>query len=252
MITLSKGKSKYLRSLRRRKIRHQVKSFVLEGEKMCLELIKRHPDQIEFILIAESLIKTLDIDTVFLSEKLILGTTEDFKEHTAMDHNPGILMVAKMPDWDFTKTDKGKWIYLDGIQDPGNLGTIFRTAAWFGIEGIIIGPGSVDPYNPKVIQSSMGGLFQVQHHYLSLEAAKEKLVDWPIMGLDMQGANIQTVQMPERGVLVLGAEGKGVSEEVRNVVKNWWHIPKGNNAKMESLNAGVAVAIAIDRWTQQS
>ncbi len=145
---------------------------------------------------------------------------------------------------------KGKWIYLDGIQDPGNLGTIFRTAAWFGIEGVIVGPGSVDPYNPKVIQSSMGGVLQIQHHNLSLTEATEKLSGWPIMVLDMKGENIREARMPERGLLVLGAEGKGISEEVRDKVKNRWHIPKGNKARMESLNAGVALAIAIDRWMQ--
>lgn len=250
MITLSKGKSKYLRSLRRRKIRHQEKSFVLEGEKMCLELIKQHPDQIEFILISEALVQTLDIDTVFFREKLILGTPDDFKEHTALDHNPGILVVARMPDWALKTSTTGKWIYLDGIQDPGNLGTIFRTAAWFGIEGVIVGPGSVDPYNPKVIQSSMGGLFQVQHHYRTLEEIIEDFDDFPIIGLDMKGKNIRTIEMPKKGVLVLGAEGRGVSQDARSMVKNWWHIPKGNNAQMESLNAGVALAIAVDRWMQ--
>jgi len=250
MVTLSKGKSKYLRSLRRRKVRHQEKRFVLEGEKMSLELIQQLPEQIEFILIAEHLISTLNIDTVFLREKLILGTTEDFKEHTALDHNPGILVVAKMLDWEFKSSENGKWIYLDGIQDPGNMGTIFRTASWFGIEGIVIGPGSVDPYNAKVIQSSMGGVFQVQHHFLSLLEVSEKLKGWPRIGLDMQGENIHDVEMPSNGLLVLGSEGKGISPAVKNQVKDWWHIPKGINAKMESLNAGIALAIAVDRWMQ--
>jgi len=250
MITLSKGKSKYLRSLRRRKIRHQEKRFILEGEKMSLELIEQHSELIDFILVAEPLIETLNIDTVFLSEKLILGTATDFKEHTAMDHNPGILVVAKMPQWDFQTSETGKWIFLDGIQDPGNLGTIFRTAAWYGIEGIIIGPGSVDPYNPKVIQSSMGGVFQVQHHYLSLREVRQKLEDWTFTGLDMTGEDIRKTEMPTKGMLILGAEGQGISQEARALVNNWWHIPRGNNSHMESLNAGVALAIAIDRWTE--
>ncbi len=252
MIPLSKGKSKYLRSLRRRKIRFQERCFILEGEKMCLELIQHFPESIELLLLSELTSKTIEADVLFLREKLILASHDDFKDLTELENNPGFLAVVKMPSFDELSTEKGRFIYLDGIQDPGNLGGIFRTAAWYGVDGVIIGPGTVDPYNPKAIQASMGAILQVPHYFVALkDVLSEKHGNSDLMGLDLAGNNIGGQTLPSKGILVLGSEGQGILPETRTLINQWLTIPKAKNSKMESLNAGVAVAIALDHWFQK-
>ena len=249
---LSKGKSKYLRSLRRRKMRFQLKRFILEGEKICTDLIEHFPQTIEYLIASEAYLATHNLDTVFLSEKLIQATTAELALHSELENPPPIMAIAKMPNWNFPTQPKGKWVFLDAIQDPGNMGTIFRTLSWFGIEGLILGPGCVDPYNPKVLQSSMGGIFHIPHYFASLEETITKLGTPDLMGLDLQGTSLFDTRLPAFGLLILGSEGQGLSQAAREKVNHWLHIPKGNEAKMESLNAGIALGIAVAHWVNQS
>lgn len=133
-------------------------------------------------------------------------------------------------------------LFLDGIQDPGNLGTILRIADWFGINHVFLGTGTVDVYNPKVIQSSMGAFLRVNSIELSGEQIFEQFPNTKIMGADMQGENIfQLKQEEKKGIIVIGNEGNGISNDMRKKIKHWISIPSQGGA--ESLNAAVAAGI---------
>jgi TrmH family RNA methyltransferase len=138
-------------------------------------------------------------------------------------------------------------IVLDGIQDPGNLGTIIRTADWFGIPQIVASEDTVDVYNPKVIGASMGSFMRVQVHYKNL-AAWMPTVKLPVYGALLEGENIFTTKAPNGGLLVIGSEGKGIRENVIDFVTHPVTIPKTGGA--ESLNAGIAAGIIIAQLTR--
>jgi TrmH family RNA methyltransferase len=138
-------------------------------------------------------------------------------------------------------------IVLDGIQDPGNLGTIIRTADWFGIPQIVASEDTVDVYNPKVIGASMGSFMRVQVHYKNL-AAWMPTVKLPVYGALLEGENIFTTKAPNGGLLVIGSEGKGIRENIIDFVTHPVTIPKTGGA--ESLNAGIAAGIIIAQLTR--
>lgn len=141
-------------------------------------------------------------------------------------------------------------ILLDEVQDPGNLGTIIRTADWFGVRDIYCAPGTADCFNPKVVQATMSALARVNVHYF---ASKEEECDWlrnyhgPIYGTFLEGENIYKTELENKGVLVMGNEGRGISAEVAELVTNKLLIPhfSPDGEHVESLNVSVATAICL-------
>jgi TrmH family RNA methyltransferase len=131
-------------------------------------------------------------------------------------------------------------IVLDGIQDPGNMGTIIRTADWYGIENIICSEDCVEVYNPKVVQATMGSLSRMNVHYVDLEEilAHTKL---PVYGALLDGENIYNTNFGTEGLIVMGNEGKGLTDKVKQLVTRAITIPRGGKA--ESLNVAIATAI---------
>jgi RNA methyltransferase, TrmH family len=160
-----------------------------------------------------------------------------------------VIAVAEMPENIFVdKLDKGKYLLLDQINDPGNAGTIIRTAHWFGWDGVILTKNSVDIFNPKAISAAKGSLFHIPVRYCEnttmLLAESQK----KIYGAFMNGENIYNTKINENCILIIGSEANGISEELIPLIKNKISIPKIGGG--ESLNAGVAAAILMSEWAK--
>ena len=141
---------------------------------------------------------------------------------------------------------------LDGVQDPGNLGTIIRTADWFGITDIVCSMDTVDVYNPKVVQATMGSLARVRVHYTHLPSFLRSLKkDTPIYGTLLDGTDIYSEQLSGEGVIIMGNEGNGISEEVRKLVTHKLLIPHFSTPHPESLNVSIATAITLSEFRRR-
>jgi RNA methyltransferase, TrmH family len=177
---------------------------------------------------------------------------EDFSGLTDTEQHQGILAVCRMPEaaetTDFAALSGGVLLATDRIQDPGNLGTMIRTAAWFDAVGVLLGEGSVDIYNPKVVRSTAGstGILPVRESILVEDLALLKSAGWDIVVLDASEGSIPITQYSflPRTVIVVGNEGNGPSEAVKSISSRRIAIP-GNAENVESLNAAVATSIAL-------
>ena len=148
---------------------------------------------------------------------------------------------------------KGLVLALDGVQDPGNLGTIIRMCDWFGVEQLICSAGTVDCYNPKVVQATMGSIARVHINYVSLpEFLKNEVGKMPVFGAFLEGENIYTEDLPE-GIIVMGNEANGISAEVEELITKKLVIPQfGNTQETESLNVATATAIFLSEFRRRS
>jgi TrmH family RNA methyltransferase len=143
-------------------------------------------------------------------------------------------------------------VALDGIRDPGNLGTIIRLCDWFGIETLLCSNDTVDCYNPKVVQATMGSITRVTISYVDLELVLKNNIDQPVVGTFLKGENIYMTQLPKSGILILGNEANGISEEVEKMVSQKLNIPRfGKSQSTESLNVATATAILLSEFRRQ-
>ena len=238
---VSKSELKYIQSLSDKKVRLETGCFIAEGVKLVGEMIAEgYPLKAVYALDSwespDASIEVTRIEAFELEKMSLLQTPNQ------------VLAVAMMPKNTHPIELAGQLtIVLDGIQDPGNLGTIIRTADWFGIPQIVASEDTVDVYNPKVIGASMGSFMRVQVHYKNL-AAWMPTVKLPVYGALLEGENIFTTKAPNGGVLVIGSEGKGIRENIIDFVTHPVTIPKTGGA--ESLNAGIAAGIIIAQLTR--
>lgn len=236
MEVLSKSKIKLIRSLKMKKNREKEGLFIVEGNKIVSEFIEFYPNQIEFV--AGSL------ETALFERQFLLNESE-LKELSSFKTPSNLLAVVRKPK--FESKNNGIRIALDGIQDPGNMGTIIRTADWFGVTEIVCSKETVDCFNPKVIQASMGSIFRVNVQYTDLiEYLKNKSES--IFVATMDGENYRTVNFPENAIIVLGNEGNGISENILNLELNQITIPR--IGKAESLNVAMASGIILAELTK--
>lgn len=235
METLSRNKNKWIRSLSSKKHRDKEGYFIVEGRKMVNEVIALYPERVDCVV-------TTDRDLNY-SGNCYQVSEPEMKKLSALNTPSEILAVVRMvkPDIDL----KGLVLALDGIQDPGNLGTIIRTADWFGINTILCSPTTVDQYNQKVIQSTMGSLFRVNLIYCDLHAY---IIDSKktIYGALLNGDNLHDVKLEENAILVIGNEGNGISPEIEQLVEKRLTIPQFGKA--ESLNAAIATGILLSHF----
>ena len=234
MENLSKNKIKLIRSLRLKKIRDAEQLFVVEGEKIIRELLTEHPDSLEFVC------TSLDR---FPFERCYLTDERSMKEISSLKTPGNLLAVVRFPKTSENESDLV--IALDGIQDPGNLGTIIRTADWFGVSKIVCSHDTVDCFNSKVVQATMGSLFRMTIEYTDLNQylAQSKL---PIYGALLDGVDMYSTPIENKGILVIGNEGKGISDEIKERITNPIFIPKYGEA--ESLNAAMATGIILAEY----
>ncbi len=242
MEKISLQKIKWLRSLRNKKIRDELAVFVVEGEKIVKELIQQFPEKILLILASQDIYQEMELNRL---ENAFIGSISEFEKVTSLNSAPKIMAVASKFDETVINTDK-RILILDGIQDPGNLGTIIRTADWFGFNQLVCSENTVDLYNQKVIQATMGSIFRVNVAYQNLTIFLRDL-NCIIHGALLEGEDLNSVSSSEIKVLVLGSEGKGISYEILPFITNPISIKGSGNA--ESLNVGIATGIFLHHWS---
>ena len=236
---LSKNQQKIIQKLQQKKYRNELGLFVVEGKKGILEFVQAG-FKIEAIfatsLFSEQLNK-FPLTLISKEELSKISTLKNPDEGVAIFHQPkhkGILQ-------------EGIILALDNIQDPGNLGTLIRLCDWFGIETLLCSEQTVDCYNPKVVQASMGSLSRVEVHYLPL-AGFLVTCDLPVYVATLEGENLYTATFPEDCVIVLGNEANGVSPEVTALANGAITIPRfGRRQQAESLNVAMAGAIIVSQ-----
>ncbi len=237
---LSKNRIKLLNSLQKKKFRLQHRLFVAEGIKVIKEFLKS-----SYVL--ESLYTTTDL-FMLPAEKTVFITPDELKKISALTTPQVAVAVFQMPN-EASPMPTHFSVALDGVRDPGNLGTIIRLCDWFGIKQLICSLDTVDCYNPKVVQATMGSLARVQVSYVDLASyiASQKV---PVYAAFMDGDSIyeKGFSVPE-GILVLGNEANGISVEVENHITQRVSIPQfGRVHETESLNVATATAIFLSEY----
>jgi RNA methyltransferase, TrmH family len=234
---LSKNEIKYIQSLCQKKFRQEEGTFIVEGTKLATELLNS-----DFTI--RKIYALADWKPAFqLPVAPINVTAEELAKISNLQTPNQVLMVVEQKQQVLLSLpETGITIMLDGIQDPGNLGTIIRIADWFGIKTIIAGEHTADLYNPKVIQSTMGSFSRVKVVYRSLEELLGTST-LPVYGALLKGLPIQQSPTIQNGLLLIGNESKGISENLLQWVSNPVTIPRIGGA--ESLNAAVATGIIL-------
>lgn len=253
---LSKNQIKLITSLQKKKYRDQHRLFIAEGNKLVLDLIQAKA-------MAEFLIHTKDweLENSIKNNKNVVMQIEtdasQMKKISSLSTPSSVLGVFRMP---ILEENEGKVstelsLLLDDIQDPGNLGTIIRIADWFGIEQIFCSPNTVDLYNPKVIQATMGAITRINVIYTPLKEliCKYQNDDFRVYGTFLEGEIIYNCDLKNKGFIIMGNEGKGISKEIQNLVSNKLFIPNYplNRAGSESLNVSVATSIICSEFRRQ-
>lgn len=240
---LSKNKIKYIRSLELKKNRKEESVFVAEGHKLVGDLLGNFHC---CLLIATSL--WIERHPHVEADEIIEVSSEDLMRVSLLKTPQDVLAVFKQPDYKVT-TDvisSSLCLALDDVQDPGNLGTIIRLADWFGIEHIFCSNGTVDVYNPKVIQATMGALARVRLYYVNLPELIASLhKDIPVYGTFLDGNDMYGEPLSKNGLIVMGNEGNGISNKVSSLINKRLYIPNYPKERETSESLNVATATAI-------
>ena len=248
---LSKNKIKYIRSLELKKNRKEERVFVAEGHKLVGDLLGHFPCRL-LVAIPTWLEKNPKVQ----ADEIIEVTPDELTRASLQKTPQEVLAVFEQPTWtyDVASVSKSLCLALDDIQDPGNLGTIIRLADWFGIEHIFCSQGTVDVYNPKTIQATMGALVRVKLHYCHLPSLIASLGDVPVYGTFLDGENMYGKTLTDHGLIVMGNEGNGIGEEVARLVNERLYIPNypPQRETSESLNVAVATAVICAEFRRRT
>lgn len=243
---LTKAQIKHIQSLQRNKFRRQHQQFVVEGDKMVREMLQEGAPIVQLYALEDWLnenghLAGNDVKTQVISE-------QELKSISGLVTPNAALAILKTTEHQLPNQLDNSQLYiaLDGIQDPGNMGTIIRTADWFGIGGIICSTTCVDIYNPKVVQATMSSIIRVPIWQADLSEALPKK-GLPVLVADMDGQSINEIDTQQGAIVVIGNEGNGVSEAVRNLSTGTITIPRKGQA--ESLNAAMAAGIIMNHYS---
>jgi TrmH family RNA methyltransferase len=249
-MSLSNNKIKYIKSLKEKKFRNQYNCFVAEGEKLVFDLMETCKCQIVAAL-PEIISSSTDID----AEEIIIASEVELNRATSLKTAPSVIAVFYQPQSDIIEQDFNKKLslVLDGVQDPGNVGTIVRIADWFGIHNIICSYDCADVFNPKTVQATMGSIARVKVTYTDIIALINKYNKLPVYGTFLGGKNIYEESLSKNGLIVMGSEGKGISSEVEKLVTDRLFIPNfpTDSNSSESLNVAVATAITCSEFRRR-
>ena len=237
-MSLSKNHIKLITSLSLKKYRQKHKLFVVEGVKVVQEFLNSSYE-LEIVF---------STDTDFSStNKFIEVTDQELKKISSLKKPNKVLAIFKIPN-QINPITNGLILALDSINDPGNLGTIIRLCDWFGIEQLVCSNETVDCFNSKVVQASMGSLTRVAVSYLDLKKYLQNALV-PIFVTDMDGLNVYKTKLPDSALLVLGNEANGISDEIKQLVTTKITIPRyGAFQQTESLNVATASAILLSEF----
>ena len=237
---ISKNQIKQISQLKQKKFREIEQKFIAEGIKVIQELIASDLKLIHIY-------STEDFDFGVQPNLISQISESDLKKISALTNPNTCLAVFEIPALQQPKTE-GLQVALDDIRDPGNLGTIIRLCDWFGISDLICSETTVDVYNPKVVQATMGSITRVNIHYVDLKKYLEQ-TDLPIYGTFMDGENIYKEKLATDGIIVMGNEANGISAEIEKLVSNRISIPRfGTLQATESLNVATATAITLSEF----
>ncbi len=246
---ISKAKARFIKSLQVKKYRQAEQCFIVQGAKAVKETLS---SGFTVLTVAgtKEFMKSLSGSLAGRSGELIEVTEDDLAVIGSMEANNAALAVVRMktpvkpvlPEDEYT-------LVLDDIRDPGNLGTIIRTADWYGVRNIIASPETTDVYNPKVINATMGSFIRVNLFYTPLEEMLA-LSTQPVLGAFLDGEDVHQMKFEKGGLLVIGNEARGISPSVEKKIQRRITIPRTGGA--ESLNASVATAIILDNISRQS
>ena len=248
---ISKNQIKFIRQLEMKKYRNRERLFVAEGPKVVGDLLRKYGAKA--IYATEEWSPSADV-----SLSLVEWITDDELHRISfLRHPQQVLALFPIPESDsslaLSHLTSSLSLALDGIQDPGNLGTIIRIADWFGIDTIYCSEDTADAYNPKVVQATMGSLARVNIIYISLESLLDNLPDdFPVYGTILDGDDIYQQPLSQNGIIVMGNEGNGISQEIRTKVNRRLLIPRfrtGDSA--ESLNVAIATAITCSEFRRR-
>lgn len=231
-----KSELKLIKSLQQKKCRNEHGLFVVEGKKTVEEVLNSNMEIYKLFTVDSNELETGDVPFYSISNK-------ELSQISSLKNPNGYLGVFHIPK----PTDQilSDWILvLDGVQDPGNLGTIIRLCDWFGITDIICSTDTVDSYNPKVLQATMGSITRVNVQYKDLDAFLNS-TELPVYGTFMDGVSVNNTKLPKKGIMIMGNEGKGISDAIAQLCTDRLAIPQFGEATTESLNVASATAILL-------
>ncbi len=249
-MSLSKNKIKYIRSLKEKKFRHLNHTFVAEGSKLVTDLSASC--QCQFLA---ALPDFLALHPETEAEEIVEASERELAKATFLQTAPQVIAVFYQLDVPAKKVQlNGRLtLALDGVQDPGNVGTIIRIADWFGIDQILCSPDTADIYNPKTVQASMGAIARVQAQYGDLVTLLSGNEDLQVYGTFLDGTDIYQGSLSSDGVIILGSEGKGIRSDTEKVINRRLFIPSypvGRN-RSESLNVAAAAAVVCAEFRRR-
>jgi TrmH family RNA methyltransferase len=249
---ISSSKSKLIRSLQKKKFRDQIGAFLVEGEKMFLEVVSadsQNPFQAKEIFASPGWIESHDKVIRQSGAKVTEATPAEIKKVSNLVTPQAVLAVVCIPEDRFRIEEllHTPVLAFESIRDPGNLGTIIRTADWFGIRHIVCTPDSTDLYNPKVVQSTMGAITRVQVHYLEFEALlkRKEIQQKTVFGTFMEGENIYETLLEPDPVILFGNESHGLSASLHPYIRHRISIPTFSPAGHGSESLNVASSVAV-------
>jgi TrmH family RNA methyltransferase len=239
-MSISKNQLKLIISLSQKKYRQKHLLFIAEGIKVVQEILNSSLEVVQIF-------STDNLFTSIPEEKRARISEADLKKISSLKTPNKVLGLFRIPEKKISSKN-GLIIALDDINDPGNLGTIIRLCDWFGVAKLVCSNQTVDCYNQKVVQASMGSLTRVNMEYLNL-SDYIKQTKLPVFVADMNGENVYTAALPKEAILILGNEANGVSAEIKKMVKNIISIPQfGASQQTESLNVAAATAVLLSEF----
>lgn len=240
---LSKRQIKLINSLKHKKFRQKHQLFVAEGVKVIKEFLKSD-------LQIEALYTTVDLFS-HEQDKYHMISEKDLSKISMLNTPQTALALVKIPNTPVNFSgDNPLIVALDGVRDPGNLGTIIRLCDWFKVSALICSPDTVDCFNPKVVQATMGSLARVETKYTDLNAFLSN-TQLPIYGAFMTGEPIYTSKLEAKGILVMGNEANGISQTIEKLITNFISIPQFGKTEVESLNVATATSILLSEFRRR-
>ena len=241
--SLNKGTVKLIQSLKQQKYRKEHQLFVVEGRKMVDELLQSEMETLCLFATERFL-----CDYKLQDERLEVASEVQMEQMSGQDTPPGILAVVRIPERKVQDIGNAKMVLaLDGIANPGNMGTIIRTAEWFGVKQIVCSEHCVELWNPKVIQATMGSIFRMPVSYTDLEQFLKvsKNEGKAVYGALLDGENIFKKTTWDDGVIVIGSESHGIRSNILPLITHPITIPRAEGSVTESLNASMAAGIIL-------
>ncbi len=239
---VSKNEIKLITSLHQKKYRNKHQLFIAEGTKGVVELLNSKMKPYKIVKTQGKSIDGLPKDT---TEDV---SPAEMKKISCLKTPTDVLAVFHMPEMELEEST-GLIVALDNVRDPGNLGTIIRLCDWFGVSQLICSESSVDCYNPKVVQATMGSLARVQISYQDLEDVLSK-TNKPIYGATMEGDSVYTTKLEKQAILLMGNESNGIDNRILKKVQNTLSIPRFGSQETESLNVATATAILLSEFNR--